>query len=382
MGILRLLLALSVVAQHCNGIFGLQLVGGQLAVQSFYLISGFYMSLILNEKYIGTDNSYRLFVTNRFLKIYPIYWTVLLLAIAVNISLWVIGRTENAFIIQNYLDLPFHLGTFIYFLFSQIGLFTQDIALFAGLNNSTGALFFTTNFASSKPPVYSFLFIPQAWTLGVELMFYLIAPFLLRRRVKWILAVILISLAVRFVTFYLLDLHNDPWTYRFFPSEIAFFFSGSLAYRIYKKAEPFSFIRVCAPYVLACVVIATIGYDAIPKIEGHLFSFTTNQLLYFIMIFLSVPILFNRFKSNKLDIKTGEFSYPVYVCHIFVAIICYSTQIPILQKGETIMAGSLVFALILNRFIQKPLDDYRQSRLHVPKSLKKGDTEGFIKVLT
>lgn len=70
MGIIRFLLALSVVITHCGSLFGTSLVVGQIAVQSFYIISGFYMSLILNEKYIGVNGSYKLFITNRF---YPIY---------------------------------------------------------------------------------------------------------------------------------------------------------------------------------------------------------------------------------------------------------------------------------------------------------------------
>ena len=38
-----------------------------------------------------------------------------------------------------------------------------------------------TNFRNSEIPIYSGLIIPQAWTLGVELSFYLIAPFVLKR---------------------------------------------------------------------------------------------------------------------------------------------------------------------------------------------------------
>ena len=48
MGLLRLILAISVVIWHSSPIFGISLVGGQAAVQAFYIISGFYMALILN----------------------------------------------------------------------------------------------------------------------------------------------------------------------------------------------------------------------------------------------------------------------------------------------------------------------------------------------
>jgi len=73
MGTLRLLLALSVVAAHCGAIAGLRFVGGPMAVQAFFIRSGFFMALILNEKYTGNNNSYWLFISNRFFRRYPFY---------------------------------------------------------------------------------------------------------------------------------------------------------------------------------------------------------------------------------------------------------------------------------------------------------------------
>ena len=79
MGKLRLLLALAVVAAHYGPVFGTKLVGGEVAVKSFFMISGFYMSLVLNEKYVKEKSSYALFISNRFLRLYPIYWVILLM---------------------------------------------------------------------------------------------------------------------------------------------------------------------------------------------------------------------------------------------------------------------------------------------------------------
>ena len=78
MGSLRLLLAISVLIAHSGPISGFSLIGGIEAVEIFFIISGFYMALILNTKYVGV-NSYYLFITNRFLRIFPTYWLVLLL---------------------------------------------------------------------------------------------------------------------------------------------------------------------------------------------------------------------------------------------------------------------------------------------------------------
>ena len=86
MGTIRLILATAVIIFHSSSIFGIQSVGGQIAVQAFYIISGFYMALILNEKYIGINNSYKLFISNRFLRIYPIYWIVFIITIIASIA--------------------------------------------------------------------------------------------------------------------------------------------------------------------------------------------------------------------------------------------------------------------------------------------------------
>jgi peptidoglycan/LPS O-acetylase OafA/YrhL len=57
MGSLRFVLALLVVYFHVRGPshYGLPLPDGRIAVQMFYVISSFYMALVLNEKYISRE---------------------------------------------------------------------------------------------------------------------------------------------------------------------------------------------------------------------------------------------------------------------------------------------------------------------------------------
>ena len=60
MGVLRCLLALSVLLVHdLDGWF--KLIDGVAAVQCFYLISGFYMALVLNERYANVGSFYFMF---------------------------------------------------------------------------------------------------------------------------------------------------------------------------------------------------------------------------------------------------------------------------------------------------------------------------------
>jgi peptidoglycan/LPS O-acetylase OafA/YrhL len=63
---------------------------------------------------------------------------------------------------------------------TNIVLFGQDAIMFLGLRGH--ALAFYMDFRSSTPQLWTFLLVPQAWSLGVELTFYLFAPFILGNR--------------------------------------------------------------------------------------------------------------------------------------------------------------------------------------------------------
>src|SRR5260370_42618312 len=78
MGFVRILLGISIVFSHAGKPFGYDMIPTKTAIQAFFIISGFYMALILNEKYASQKNSYKLFITNRFLRIFPLYWFMLL----------------------------------------------------------------------------------------------------------------------------------------------------------------------------------------------------------------------------------------------------------------------------------------------------------------
>ena len=85
--------------------------------------------------------------------------------------------------------------------------------------------------------LWTFLLDPPAWTLGVELTFYLIAPFILRgRALKYLLAIIVVSFLIK-AGLSVAKLNYDPWTYRFFPAELGFFILGSVAYKISDRLD-------------------------------------------------------------------------------------------------------------------------------------------------
>ncbi|MFP5039474.1 acyltransferase family protein [Parasediminibacterium sp. JCM 36343] len=359
MGLLRFLLAITVVLAHSSSIFGFSFVGGPTAVQAFYIISGFYMALILNEKYVGINNSYKLFISNRFLRIYPIYWLILFLTIVYSVAMAIHshGKYFGNFNIYADYSRNMSVGSLCFLGFTNLFLFLQDIVMFLGLDLRTGHLFFTANFRETDPMLYRFLFIPQAWTIGVEITFYLIAPFIARKKLEIIILLIMLSLSLRLVLYYQLGLKNDPWTYRFFPTELVFFLLGIVSYHGYKKLCNLEINNIYLKLIWFGIVGFTIFYDFLP--------IPAKNYLYLIAFFISIPFVFILTKRWKKDSYIGELSYPIYISHMFVLTIISGIKFPIIFGGIglSLTLMTIVFATILNEWVAKKIEKIRQKRI-------------------
>lgn len=362
MGVIRFLLALAVVIGHSGKIFGYQMVPGGLAVQAFYMISGFYMALVLNEKYINKDNSYKLFISSRLLRLFPSYWVVLLCTLLFSAIIALLtggadwGPTLNLY--REYApDMSFLSLAFL--IFTNIFIFFQDIVIFLGLNVDTGNLFFTPDISATYPKVFNFLFIPQAWTVGLELVFYIIAPFLVRRKSWLLLTLIALSIFLRFFLIHL-GYGNDPKNYRFFPNELALFLLGAVAYKIYAKIKLKELKKNFAILLFVVIIAFTIVYDVI--------TFEYKYITFLVILFIGLPYLFLWTKNMTYDRLIGELSYPIYICHILILTIVLSFKIdnPIFIQGGVCIAVcvlSVLFGSVMNKFIEIPLDKYRQRRI-------------------
>ena len=74
---------------HAGGFFRFNITGGgQVPVELFYIISGFYMALVLNEKYVGPGSA-RVFYINRMLCLLPAYWVMAVIALAIYLYTYV-----------------------------------------------------------------------------------------------------------------------------------------------------------------------------------------------------------------------------------------------------------------------------------------------------
>lgn len=358
MGLIRFILAIGVVFSHAGMAWGFTTLGGSVAVQAFYIISGFYITLILNEKYINQNNSYKLFITNRFLRIYPIYWVVLLLTVLSAIAFNQFGSNQyfiSYSMFQKYSD-SMSIGSFLLMIFTNVFVLFQDALMFLGLDTTNGSLFFTSNFKESSPKLYHFLFVAQAWSIAIEVLFYLIAPIIARRKLQTILLLIFCSLALRLIIYYHYNLERDPWTSRFFPTELLFFLLGVVAYRIYAKIKHQKHNNVFLHCTWITVVLFSVFYRYLP--------IPAKPIVYFAVFFSALPFIFILSKNWKIDRQLGELSYPIYIAHIFILSWVGTLQMPSNSwRSILVIALSTLLAYFLNLLVGDKIESFRQKRL-------------------
>jgi peptidoglycan/LPS O-acetylase OafA/YrhL len=365
MGLLRAILAIAVVFAHCGWNGGFVFTGGQAAVQCFYLISGFLISyVLLNNRHY--KNVWR-FYSNRALRIYP----VSLVIAAISLIASIIGNPQ---FIQIYHRAP--LSGITLLTFSNVFLFGQDWIMFFGLHS--GALRFLWDPSRSDLPLYQGLLVPQAWTLGVELTFYLVAPFVVRNRRILVLAatgsfLVRVVLLVQGIGF------RDPWTYRFFPSELGLFLIGALSQQLLTPlwTRLSDRTRFLPHFGTALLVVFSVTFFLIP------FKYIYLLPLYLATTAVLLPLTFLFQNRMAIDRRIGDLSYPIYVGH-YLVIHTSKTVFRNLQLDGTLLfavinvLGAGLFALVLNRVIAKRFDGIRTKvRVEGDRATRK---EGLIRV--
>jgi len=92
--------------------------------------------------------------------------------------------------------------------------------------------------------------------------------------------------------------------------------------------------------------------------------FETHLILYLTSFFICLPFIFLLTKNWKWDRYIGELSYPVYISHLFVLSCLSALKIPVIGGiGFTLALVSILFALLINNFITKRVENLRQKRL-------------------
>lgn len=341
MGLIRTILAISVVFAHSGAPFdisrfeGIIFVGGRSAVQLFFIVSGYLITEILISPRGYT--SLRAFYANRALRVYPIYFVVCAFVLLTS------PRSSPMFIVYDQLAWP-HSALI---LAANVGIFGMDWLLKPGILSSQ-SIYSTTAF-----------WVPQAWTLGLELVFYVIAPFVVRS-VPRILFLLLLSLALRVKLLSEgLGWGDGYWEYRFFPTELALFMAGALArhwalpwWRSRARIERAQNVGTAVLVVVCCTYFLVPVPQAVKVVP-----------LYLSFIAL-MPLAFVYQARSRLDRWIGDLSYPIYIGHMF-ALYKWGALFPHVGVSRvwTIYAGIhisvILFAVLLKVLVGDPIERVR-----------------------
>lgn len=269
------------------------------AVFIFYIISGFLISYALENKYKKETLRY---YKARILRLYPLY---LFLATATILI---------AKINLNYFDLKnlWPMG---------LGLLGGDwVVVFKNYPKS---------FWSHYPPLLN-----PAWSLSVEVAFYLIAPFLLRAR-KICLLVFILSVIARWLC---LRFNAGLLYYHWFPASILFFLAGHYSREFFRRIKLNDAFYYCL--IPAFFVLTWLGAPATPFDNLYFYGYLT-------CIFLGLPVLFEKTKGSGWINFLGDLSYPVYLSHILVLSLLFLSPTPLISQRTYFSRGCQGLAIFL-----------------------------------
>jgi peptidoglycan/LPS O-acetylase OafA/YrhL len=364
MGLLRFLLALSVVLTHAGGLFGYTMATGSVAVQLFFMISGFLMQLVLSERYDPATDK-QLFYVNRALRIFPIYLVVVVLTIALT-AIFLPHSGYTAFVQARGQDLG--IADMLALGWTAIFIFGQEAFTFLQLTPA-GLTFSPMGPDAGTYPLQP---VPQAWSLSLELTFYLLAPWIARMRARYAVLLAATALAV-VVALRASGLPDDPWSYRVFPAALPLFIAGMLAHRFRRILVPSPLAGGAAAALLILVVLLFNPATQLLIGLGIPGAFLLCKFGAFALAFAGIPALFewsNRRghdRLGKLDNHLGELSYPIYITHFLVLVLCTGTWLALQAPSSPLMVVAVVVLTLMASWlvvvlVERPVDRYRARR--------------------
>jgi peptidoglycan/LPS O-acetylase OafA/YrhL len=346
MGVLRIALAMAVLLGHLP-IAQYQFVNAAFAVQGFYVVSGFYMALVLDGKYKDVG----LFYSNRLVRLAPVY--LVMMAVSA-FTLWGLNASATsapsifAQVFANPLSAVI-MG------FENLFVIGQEL-LFWFTIGGDGALHFDASGAlpsETTSVAWQGLLLPQAWSISMELMFYALAPWLARLSWRWLVVIALASMALRFAG-QLLPVSYPLWCGRLFPPALFLFVFGMLAHRALPVANR---LPKAIGWIAAALIVGVVV--ALPL--SHI-SASIQRWIIYLAIAAAAPFMFNAFKANAIDRWIGDMSYPLYLSHLVVVglVLTFIPNAPWALWAA--IGGALAVSILLLILVDHPVDRWRQRR--------------------
>ncbi len=277
LGVIRFVLAMMVLMNHL-WLPTANIIGAH-AVTGFYIVSGYLMTKVINEVYVGDGGILR-YLANRALRIYPMYLLVLLTSLAF-VAIW-----PNYFQVYSLIRIP--IGGAEWF---------SNLSLWRLTDSPT-------------------IIIPPAWSLYVEVFFYLVIAFIGGSRgmvVLWFLASLLYTAWM--------VANGYSFADRYYPLGAAslFFSTGAIIYFLAKEGRQYFFDLFSAPIIYGLLALFVIFPVAIGELCGgrHWLGYYGASALFAILF--TALVAKNQLSGGRIDEFLGGLAYPVFLTHFFAA---------------------------------------------------------------
>jgi peptidoglycan/LPS O-acetylase OafA/YrhL len=319
-GFFRLLLASTVMVSHFT-----RLSLGVFAVYVFFVLSGYWITVMWKRKYSRSKVPFTAFVVSRFWRLLPAFLLINLICIL----------TAKA------LGFPVVM---------------TPRALFSNL--------FLLGYASLKTGVYD----PPAWSLDIEMQFYLVVPlfFLAMRRAKEALWLGLVVLS-------LLGLHNlwthpNQGTLTMLPYTPFFAIGVAVAWfdiRVPRRVA----IGSASLWIVTCAAILVLpGLRGMLLVGRHPDAMAIyNDSLLIILAFFVAPLALwtVRQKSSPTDKMAGDLSYLVYLVHYLLMLLLrkYAEGVSHIQMLPWLVGGVpgiFIMSFLIWKYYDHPINRWRE----------------------
>lgn len=285
-GVYRTLLALAVVFHHLLSVP----VIGHYAVHGFFILSGYLMTFIMHRTYGYTFVGRVSFAVNRFLRLYPAYWTILLLS---TLAIFFVGES-NAIAYRAYMYLP----NSVYETAQNVSLLYVDV------------------FPAAVKPRIS----PPTWALTIELFFYFLIGLGVSRSKRMTTGWFLLSVMYMLTT-HLLGL-GYAYRYGFLLAGSLPFSIGSMLYHYHGTLKRHvasvqittSLISLAALFLLNSLAAHILESLKVYGVEWASIPFYANYAIHAAVIVVLIEGKMPRLSAAQ-DKKIGDYSYPLYLVH-------------------------------------------------------------------
>lgn len=279
------------------------------------------MARVLNDRYGFSFNGIKRFFINRFLRIFPPYYFIVILSLII-----IYFQPEISRNIDVYMILPD---------FKQL---IYNLTIF-GVTRSQSQI------------------IPAAWSLRIELVYYILLALIIARQ-KYICFLFLICSTIYYCFLLFRGYELTSFYFTIYASSLPFCL-GACAYLFENELR---FVKLSHTKYIAFLFVFNMLFANLwgdPLFYGF--------FLFLILGFLLI-IALSRIDSGsnpfikKVDTFLGNLSYPVFLCHVFMA--CLIILFGLADKiGARLFIVSILpinlLSYVLYKYIEQPINNIR-----------------------